>query len=699
MNSSIAWATFPLVAVALGWVGHHFSLRVLRLVALFTAAATVVYITRYGLTHPAPSARTHPVQGGGSLLDAFARGADAVSVALFHAAPSQTGWIVLAAGLVIGYRQLEAWTLHGQARSLDTSALSADQADSKPDNESGDGKGAGQDKRTDAVSGKQDYDRLTAELKFRLPAVEVRAPAIFPGGSRAGGLASIAEASGLAAGGLAGAIINFFGMLWPSPRRLRVRVWMERTPGNTGIDDITRVTVHLDDPRTGESIATKTLAACGVDNAASVVAGYVARHIFAGDRTAPPWCTGATDGRDLAALLLARQVRNYPESEEKVCRARHKQIAILEGVTRSPQCAGVTRYELGQLYDLTNRHVEALLKHAVNRAQYPLFYRGRYRLAMSLEMIANAHSGVPIRNEDVEKFNLILEILWKCGVLEGDRPCLEQPRSGDAELPRDLRERLLKAAWEELLAIRRYLWLPTVLWRSFWHRDERAILRPYWRLPYRQAFRDGVCAALLLVAVRRADFGPDCVPPRPRRAWTILRVATAITGDGTALARALGISSGLEGLERRLLPVTKTLRTRRWFRRYRSRSWQAGYNLACAYAAVMQTRLASKAKRETGELHTLTEQIVACLEFAVCNPECEIERPGDWIGNDPDFSFLHCRRKDEQDDAWQDYQKFRKFLETQKLRDYPSVPLPREFWEEGQICDMSSIAPAMGPAR
>ena len=69
----------------------------------------------------------------------------------------------------------------------------------------------------------------TAELKFRLPAVQVRAPAILPGGSRAGGLASIAEASGFAAGGLAGAVINFFGMLWPGPRRLRVRVWVDRT--------------------------------------------------------------------------------------------------------------------------------------------------------------------------------------------------------------------------------------------------------------------------------------------------------------------------------------------------------------------------------------------------------------------------------------------------------------------------------------
>ena len=675
MNSWLAWAIFLLVILVLGLVGYHFSLRTLRVISAATALAVAGYLSWYGLTYTGNS--------GGSLSGGFIAGVDALSKALFHALPGTYGWIAIAVLLVIGYRELEAWALHNQARSLDTSALAAGRADSNADDASGDDE--------DAVSDKADYDRLAAELKFRLPAVEVRAPAILPGGSRAGGLASIAEASGFAAGGLAGAIINFFGMLWPGPRRLRVRVWIEPATDKTGNKSNKsrdrRVTVHLDDPRTGMSIATKTLAACDIDNAASGVAGYVARHIFTGDRTAPPWCTGAADGRDLAALLLARQVRSYPDLETEVCVARHRQIAILEGVTRSPQCAGVTRYELGQLYDLTNRHIMALLKHAVNRAQFPRFYRGRYRLAMSLEMIANAHSGVRIRKDDVEHFNLILEILWKCGVLKGERPVLEEPGSGDARLPDDLRKRLLKAAWKELLAVRWYLSLPMILWHSFWRRAERSILQPYWRLPYRQAFHDGVYAALMLVAVRRAEVERDRSPRRPRRARTSLRVATAITGDGMVFAQTLGIRSVLIKLERRLRPVTKTLHTRHWYRRYRSRSWQAGYNLACAYAAVMQADAVSQTDREPARLRTLTEQIVTCLEFAVCNPECEIERPGDWIGNDPDFSFLHSRRPDEKDDAWQAYEPFRKFLEIQKLRDYPSVPSPRSVWEIGQSCD------------
>src|SRR5690348_8904541 len=343
MSPWLAWPIFILVTLALGLVGYHFSLRMLRVITACTAFVVAGYLTWYGLTYSG--------KASGGLSGGFTAGADALSKALFHASPGTYGWIVIAVLLVIGYRELEAWALHNQARSLDTSALSGD----KPD----------------AEAGQQRHDHLATELRFRLPAVQVRAPAILPGGSRAGGLASIAEASGLAVGGLAGAIINFFGMLWPGPRRLRVQVWMERSLDCPESDGIARVTVDLDDPRTGQSLATKTLTACCDDHAASVVAGYVARYIFAEDRTAPPWCTSAPDGRDLAALLVARQVRDYPESLDRVTAGRMQQIGILEGVAFASQCAGVTRYELAQLYDLTGSHVKALLLHAINREQYP----------------------------------------------------------------------------------------------------------------------------------------------------------------------------------------------------------------------------------------------------------------------------------------------------------------------------------------
>ena len=83
------------------------------------------------------------------------------------------------------------------------------------------------------------------------------------------------------------------------------------------------------------------------------------------------------------------------------------------------QCAGVARYELAQLYDLAGRHVEALLMHAINRAQYPHFYRGRYRFAMSLEMIASAEPGAAISAAEAPVLDEALKILQRCGVITG----------------------------------------------------------------------------------------------------------------------------------------------------------------------------------------------------------------------------------------------------------------------------------------
>lgn len=148
--------------------------------------------------------------------------------------------------LVLGYRALEAWALRRQAPSLDVSELASDRQD--------DAASAGKNVQT----GKQWHDWLVAELKFRLPAVEVRTPAILPGGSRPSELASIAETTGVTGAGLAGAIIRFLGMVWPNPSQIQVRAWVERTPGQASINDVTRVTVTLSDPRSGARITTKT---------------------------------------------------------------------------------------------------------------------------------------------------------------------------------------------------------------------------------------------------------------------------------------------------------------------------------------------------------------------------------------------------------------------------------------------------------
>ena len=217
----VVWGAFTFVAVLLGFVGRHFSLRTLRYVTAVTAVVLVVLVTRYGLTHPA-----NPAKASSDLANSFTQGADELSAAFFHPlllvlpgsqvpAPGRIGWLVIAVLLVIGYRVLEAWAMHRQAPVLDSSTLGDSQSN-----------GAAS-KAEDSVIDGQRHDQLVARLKFLLSAIEVRAPAILPGGSRSNGLASIAEASGVAGGGLAGAIIRFFGMLWPNPRRFQVRVRVE----------------------------------------------------------------------------------------------------------------------------------------------------------------------------------------------------------------------------------------------------------------------------------------------------------------------------------------------------------------------------------------------------------------------------------------------------------------------------------------
>ena len=58
----------------------------------------------------------------------------------------------------------------------------------------------------------------------------------------------------------------------------------------------------------------------------------------------------------------------------------------------------------------------------------------------------------------------------------------------------------------------------------------------------------------------------------------------------------------------------------------------------------------------------LVDKVVASLEFVVRNPECGMERPSEWIDNDPDFGWL--RRTGNV--------RFAKFFKDQQDRDYPA---------------------------
>ena len=665
----VVWAIFAFVALLLGFVGRHFSVRTLRYVAAVIAVVVIVLVTRFGLTHPAD-----PAQESADLANSFRQGADELSAAFLHPlrlgsqvpAPGRFGWVVIAVLVVIGYRLLEAWARRREAPVLDTSSL----GDGQRDGASG--------KVGDSAKDRRLYDEFAARLRFQLSAMEVRTPAILPGGSRSNGLASIAEASGVAGSDLAGAIIRFFGMLWPNPRRFQVRVRVECVPNELKLGTKnTKVTVSLDEPARGQSVATKTLVAGDPDEAAAAAAGYVAQHVFTRDPTTPPWCVGTANGSDLAAWLLAKQERRHVTPDD-IRRARGDQIRILERATGNSQCAGIVRYELAQLYDLEGNHMAALRLHAVNREQHPRFYRGRYRLSMSLEMIANPAFRLRETHaaEDTAMLVESLAILNRCDVTGNTR---WEDYIVDGGLKPELRETLLVAAREELRAIRRQLTLWHVIWGTFRHRDERVIRGPHWHLRTRQSFHDGLCAAELLVAIRRILNGKE--PPSASEKLVRMRLASRraadIARDNVSISRHLANKKaqdlpepqGTSGHpDRKWLPAEKRDRTRWLPWQRRTPSWEAAYNTACAYAALYRD-----------------DRVVISLQRALSNRDCELQQPWNWISQDPDFACLKSSSK-----------KFKGFLGSLERSDYPEAagqPADADGIGNSAGCDVSSSSP------
>lgn len=631
MVSWVVWSVSVFVALLLGLVSSHFSIRTLRWVGFITLLILVVAITTYG-TRYAPS----------DIGGAFADGAKNLSSAffrpvwsLFHGSgeptPGLYGWIVIAVALAFGYRQLEAFAMRRQPPVLDVSKVSTKQPNypgttAKPAGSTG--------------TARQFHDWIAAELKFRLAAVEVRAPAILPGGNRTDGLARIAEVSGFSGGGLAGAVIRFLGVLWPSPERYELYAWVEAV--TEGGEPGSQLTVQLDNPRTGITVANKTIAADKPSDIEEMAAGFIAQYLFAADRATPPWCKDVSGGRDLGTLLLSRQ---HPRANSSDAQALDERIAILSPAAKSSVCTGIVRYELAQLYDMKEDHLAALELHAANREQFQRFYRGRYRLAISLEAITSPDFRITDLEQAKKQLNGALKVLYRCGAMkmmpEGTDLFTRQQEGWN--ISPTAAEIMLKAAASELRQLRRQLSLPVIMVRMLRYRDERAVWRPYWQLRRRQAFRDGTLAAELLVDVRQAVNAPrttarrECVPllPRQRRA---VRLASAAAGD-TAI-----IENTLCGCQRQDRHQTKDRRptppkVRRIPLARTTESWQAAYNTACIFAAC--TSCAGTVGRDcAAKLRKIDEMVVASLERALGSRDRELGRPYDWISHDPAFSLL-----------------------------------------------------------
>jgi hypothetical protein len=654
MNFWLVWLVVLTASALLGFVGYHFTVRTLRIVAFTLAFAVVVLVTRYGVAHHLPSAPS-------DLVNSFTRGFGDLSVAFFglsghHSTASRFGWLIICGVLIFGYRELEVWAMHCQPPTVDTSTLKMRAAQ------------AGGTTGESSLN-LQRHDDLIHELKFRLPAVEVRAPAILPGGTRASGLASIAEHSGVALSGLAGAIVEFLGMVWPNPRRYQVHVWIE-PQGEKKASPCTRVTVDLEDRRTGGTIATQTLSAPSFEDAAEVVAGYVAWSIFKDDPTTPSWCYGAVDGEDIAALLLTREQRVDLTSGCKLESVRREQIRTLE--THRLE-SGVSRYELAQLCDLKEDHVKALWLHAKNREQYPRFFRGRYRLAMSLEMVARRNfSDLGSHPLEVEKLCETLCILDSCGATAQPIPdrwtvTEDSVKKGEVQ---DLTVDLLRVAQKELREIRKQLVPWRVLWASLRHRDERAIWIHFLGLTERQRFHDGARVAELYITVRSGI--QEVEKSNTKRA---LRIVAAVAGKTPVEIKSLLQQSGIciDVDPARRWKLNEHVSSTRWLpRQCRTPSWQAAYNTACLFGVAFERCTEEEDKKEIARL------AVVSLKRAITNQNSEMQRPSDWIKIDPAFADLRTSSE------------FTRFLKAQTKMDHPPVARGRVNRRSGTLRSVAS---------
>ena len=685
VTSGILWAILILVAASLAFASSWFSVHTLRVFTGGIAIVLTILVTRFGLMHP----EYRPT----NLVDSFLSGIDQVAVALLHPlwrgqvpAPGVAGrWIIVGA-LLLGYRQLEEWAVRRQAPELDLSAIGRGRPTGHSDGHSG---GSPWHRHEGHPSAAEHQAQLAAELRFRLPAMEVRTPSILPGGARTNALASIAETSGVAAAGMLSAVVRFVGMIWPSPGLVRVRSWVETESG-------TRITVFLENAKTGLPIATKTVAGGNFNEAVSMVTGYIARQIFAMDRTVPEWCYGVADGRDLGAMQLARLERFYAACDRAVCESRKAQILILRSETGTVRTAGIVRYELAQLLALDNQNLESLRLHALNRELHPRFYRGRYRFAMSLEMIANPQHYLPDDQAALHKLAETLEIISRYGrtdavLLEYARKMRNAadgknttdgvqasvPLSGTALCRRvsdRLAVRLLEVAQKDLREVRAHLGLCHVLWAAFFRRDERAVWLPHRRLQHRRPFQDGVCVAELLIATRCRLREAGAVTgwlKHVRVLWNLrraLRITWCVAGD-PALIVAVLENPHRDWRHPRAAKPKLDLLSRAcvhwppWSRG--STSWQAAYNTACLYAALADR--ACERGASPSVLQELEHRVIVSLRQVLDNPQSELERAWDWINGDPDFRFMREHQGD--------FSVFNEFLAELQQQEYPASAL------------------------
>ena len=646
--AAVTWS-LPVALVALGGIAFHFSRRTFRAVVLVTAAIVIVGVTGFGLA-----------------LHGYPMNYASLSVA------GRVGLLIVLGGVLAG---LDTWSARREQPRV-TVPKAPKREPGQPDLD---------DRRT-----------LTEKLRFKLPAVDVRRPATMPGSTAVGSLASLTEASDIKGSGIAAALLQLAQALQGHPCTYEVRMFTERPQGRGGP---LRITVEVRDARTGRSIAVEVLQPCVEGEAAEMVAGYVAQQVFRNDPSTPPWAAGSTDGEDLSAYLLAREIRPTAGTNGAWQDCRKEQREKLERVARShASAAGVVGYELAGIHDLDQQYMQSLLLHLRNRVSYPGFWRGRYRLAISLSMLARlddkefksqwlgtacpASASDPLRLRDSVIRELSLADLlrhlncaelsalcdgypaaekkgkpkpaalllrptrWKSSACRwAARTCApfltafsHQPDPGTSLVRTKLA--MLHLARREFRACWWHRHALVLLWTAFWSRRRRSTSlaalsgKPWWwRHPRRRLWPVEFALEIVKQRMRQLDPGAyEDLRKAQRRVRRKLRLSEAPCNALGTKARRIAFR-----------------KNPRWV--YQRAPWQAVYNAACLHA-LPESSACDKPAQEAADY------AVRLLRLAISDPDCELDRPSEWIGADPGLQSL------------QDFPVFTQFIREQRTWDF-----------------------------
>lgn len=593
MQSLAALGVVAITVGALGSLAWFVSRRAFLAASLGVIAAALTYAA----SRHAPTRVADP-------RDMIASGADRIArdvVPGFH--PSTTlgplGWAVLAAATAGILLLLDAVAARREPPSVEVRGPVGD----------GD----------DTIKELQIRRRLSEELRFVLPAVNVTRPGGMPGASGLDRVAAIEETD-IDSAKKAMAVTRLLAALRPRPRAFQVGMFVESCDADGRLccdGTLVRLTVDLRDARTGQSVFSTVSGPEREVDAAEWVAAVVARQVLQWDPSVPSWALGSPGGDDLRAYLMARTIRPTDRTYAAALRARRERRGILENALRESREGGVARYELAALEEMDGRPVHALRQHLLTRCLHPRFRTGRYRAAMSLSMVGGRDFAVLWQATPGEVRRDIARLLDRAGLLRdlergeaGRRlvvcDALAAPEPGPRQLEH-IRRAFLQIAIAEFDALVKADHLPLLLLHALRRRDERADLLSRMRRRLRSA---GAYSSECGLARDIADLrlrsmqgaADDATRAQAQRRWRRRLRLDGVLGEGTRVPARL--------------------------------HWKVLYNAACLQVLQLDERPVVEAD---------VRDAVELLRLALSTPGCDLDRPSEWLALDPDLRHLRGR--------------------------------------------------------